>query len=397
MNAAPKIAVLGGSSPFTAALFDALASSGDLPPHQLMLFGRNSAALAVVTRRAQCCLGPLGWSARSTTNRAEALDGATFVIHQIRYGGLDGRESGERLAERFGMPADETLGPAALQSAIQTASAVQETARSIASYCPNAWTINLTNPLSITTALFVGEGVKRCVGVCELPDATAQAVGDMIGVASSDLQWEYSGLNHRGFLYNFSAAGRSLHADIVRALPSRILPDVTREDVGMLQAVPLKYFSVIRAPRLTPRRASVLRDLRASLLGELAADPTRSPASLGKRNLDWYPRAIVPLLIALSAPDDHVAVVNIMGSDDVVIETKARIRSGSVTPVEASLPSAAVQLWTGRFLAHERAVLAATLESSPRAIAGALRLDPLVGAEHVDALTRELIESVENS
>src|SRR5262249_45609753 len=184
----PMITVLGASSPFTAALFDAIASSHDrLQPYELMLFGRDSAALDLVTRRAQCCLGPLGWSARSTTSLAEALDGAGVVIHQIRYGGLDGRETGERLAECFGIAADETLGPAALQWAICHASAVSETARSIASRCSNAWILNLTNPLSITTALFIREGATRCLGICELPETTADAVARMLGIAARDL------------------------------------------------------------------------------------------------------------------------------------------------------------------------------------------------------------------
>ena len=170
MIAAPRVTVLGGSTPFTAALFDAIACSEDrLPPHELVLFGRDSAVLDILTRRAQCCLGPLGWSTRGTTSIAEALDGAAFVIHQIRYGGLDGREAGERLADRFGMPADETLGPAALQWAICHAAGVREMARQIASRCADPWILNLTNPLSITTALFAREGAPRCLGVCELP------------------------------------------------------------------------------------------------------------------------------------------------------------------------------------------------------------------------------------
>ena len=246
MIAAPKLTVLGGSTPFTAALFDALVSAApDLGPHELMLFGRNQAALEVMTRRAQHSLGACGWVARSTTSRAEALAGARFVIHQIRYGDLDGREAGEQLAERFGIPADETLGPAALQWAICNASAVKEMAQCIASSCSNAWLLNLTNPLSVTTAIFIREGVTRCLGVCELPETTAAAVARILGIPAHDLQWEYVGLNHRGFLYNFSVAGRSLLPKLLSALPSTELPGVTSGNLETLQAVPLKYFLTV--------------------------------------------------------------------------------------------------------------------------------------------------------
>jgi 6-phospho-beta-glucosidase len=393
MTPKPMISVLGGSTPFTAAFFDAIASSHhSLQPHRLMLFGRDSTALDVVTRRAQHCLGPLGWSATATTNLTEALEGASFVVHQIRYGDLDEREAGERLAERFGTAADETLGPAALHWAIGHASSVRETARHIASRCSNAWILNLSNPLSITTALFIREGVTRCLGVCELPETTAHGIAQMLSIADRRLEWQYIGLNHRGFLYNLSADGRPLHAAILSALPSATLPGITRDDVSTLRAVPLKYFQMLRAPKPTARRASVLRDLRVSLLRELAADPTRSPPSLGERNLDWYAKGVVPLLAALAA-DGGTRVVNLMGRDDVVIETKAEVGADFVAPLQTPRPPPAVEWWIARFLAHERAMLEATITTSPLTIANALELDPLVRPEQVAMLTRELLRT----
>jgi 6-phospho-beta-glucosidase len=324
---------------------------------------------------------------------AEGLEGAAFVINQMRYGGLDGREAGEQLAERFGIPADETLGPAALLCAISSASAVRETARDIVSRCANAWILNLTNPLSITTALFIREGATRCLGVCELPATTADVVARMLGIGRTDLQWEYVGLNHRGFLYDFSADGRPLHGPILGALPSADLPGVTRDEVDTLRALPLKYFSLLRAPKPTARRASVLRDLRTSLLCELAADHTRSPPSLGQRNLDWYAKGVVPLLVALTAGDGRTQVVNLMGRGNVVIETKVEVRANGVAPLEAPRPSPAVESWMARFLTHEHALLEATVAISSHTIANALRLDPLVHPEHIVPLTRELLRS----
>ena len=392
MSAAPKLTVLGGGTPFTAALFDAIAASEYcLQPQQLMLFGRDRTALDIVARRGQHCLGRFGWVVKNTTNLDEALDGARHILHQIRYGGLDGREQGERLSERFGLPADETLGPAALQTAICTASAVQQTARAIAARCPGAWTLNLTNPLSVTTALFVREGVTRAIGICELPEATATAVADVLCIAASELRWEYAGLNHRGFLYNCSREGEPLLPRIVEALRTRNLAGVTRSDVERLQAVPSKYFAMLRRPGATVRRAQILREVRADLLRELAADPTISPPSLMKRNVDWYSKAVVPLLAGLASPDLHSRVVNVMGPDGVVIETRTTIASDRAVPVTGAVPPPAVQSWIRRFSAHEHAVLAATLAVSDTAVRKALTLDPLVPAEHVDPLTAALL------
>ena len=50
-----------------------------------------------------------------------------------------------------------------------------------------------------------------------------------------------------------------------------------------------------------------------------------------------------------------------------------------------------------RFLAHERALLEATVATSHHTIREALRLDPMVPAGQVEALTRELLRSSADS
>src|SRR4051794_21251367 len=109
------LTVLGGSSPFTAALLDAFESSR-LEGWSLRLHGRDVRSLQIVRQYAEHRLGPRGWDVTATPDRRRALHGCDFVIHQARYDGLRGRRRGEDLAARHRVPADETLGPAALRS-----------------------------------------------------------------------------------------------------------------------------------------------------------------------------------------------------------------------------------------------------------------------------------------
>ena len=388
----PTVTLLGGGSAFTAAFVDAIVRSDYCrQARRLILFGRERRALDIIEQHARLRLDRFGWAVASTTDLDEALNGVQFVIHQIRYGGLEGREEGERLADLFGLPADETLGPAALQSALRSASAIRRTAARIAARCADAWTLNLTNPLSITTALMIREGVRRCLGVCELPEVTAGAVAALLGVRADRLRWAYSGLNHRGFLHHFSLDGEPTMDAILSALASRTLPGIEARDVAWLQAVPLKYFRLVQAPVRTPPRARVLRELRAAVMRELAECPGVVPPSLGRRNLDWYAKAVVPLLSALAAGDGRLRVVNIMGPEGLVIESKARIERDRVTAVEAPSPPPAVKSWIQRFIEHERAFLQATITMSEADIGQALTLDPLVSAAQVRALTHELL------
>jgi 6-phospho-beta-glucosidase len=396
MTATRKIAVLGGGSPFTAALFEAIADSPyRLAPCRLTLFGRDPTSLRVMATRADARLASFEWRIDSTTEIDDALDGADYVIHQIRYGGLEGRERAEQLAERFGLPADETLGPAALHVALRSAPALQRMAARIASRCPKAVVLNLTNPLSLTTALMIRHGVAVCLGVCELPESTATAVARLPGIQCWDrITWEYVGLNHRGFLYNFVCDGRPALSMVIGAMRASSLFD--SREVESLQAVPLKYFRLCRSLPGQSGRTRFVREVRQAVLSELTDNPHALPPSLFRRNVDWYSGAVVPLLSALDSDVGHDHVINVMGADGVVVERKARVSSSGIAVLGVTAPPPPVELWMRRFMAHERASLAAVLTRTASDIRNALELDPtVIGASslQLDALAHELIDT----
>src|SRR6267378_2927081 len=123
-----KLVILGGSTPFTAGLINALKAVGDrLPAQELVLHGRNRANLDLVGRYACQQLQERGWRIHTTSQMEEALAEATTVIHQIRYGGMERRAVCEEVCARFGVIADETLGPAALLCAMLSVPEIRST------------------------------------------------------------------------------------------------------------------------------------------------------------------------------------------------------------------------------------------------------------------------------
>jgi len=107
-----KVVVLGGSTPFLTAMFDELSlalEGSNADPTEIVLYGRDAHAVELVAGYGHRRLEALGWTVHGVLNMVEALAGADVVIHQIRYGSLEGRAQDERLAETLGVPADETL------------------------------------------------------------------------------------------------------------------------------------------------------------------------------------------------------------------------------------------------------------------------------------------------
>ena len=262
----PAIAILGGSTPFTAALVEALqAAPAGIPAAELRLFGQDAAALERMKRYGEGRLGPLGWTVSATKRLDEAVDGAAVVVNQIRFGGLAGRSRDEALANRFQLPADETLGPCGLAAALRVTPQLRELAVELGRRCPDAWVLNLSNPLSTTTGAMIRAGAPRnCVGLCELPFATVLETCRVLRMSLADVEWQYAGLNHRGFVFGLKHRGEDLLPRLPELLQGETIFGVTGAQIRQVSALPLKYFELSNRPaKAAPtHRAQFLIDRR---------------------------------------------------------------------------------------------------------------------------------------
>jgi 6-phospho-beta-glucosidase len=389
-----SLCVLGGGSPFTVGLIDALRDSpADLAACRITLYGRDSSALSLLADYATRQLGRQGVQVTSTTQLDRALDGASVILHQIRYGGLALRQQAEELCARRSVPADETLGPGALLTALASLHGLHNTTAAILRNAPTAWVLNLTNPLSAITAMMHFSGISRCIGLCELPELTHQATAALLRVVPEKLSWSYSGLNHRGFLHDLSFDARDALPDLLREMQTRSLPGIDASDVRHLRAIPLKYFAGFQHPHVSaPGRAHYLSDLRQQVERQLAASVDVSPPALAARNQDWYPLVVVPVLLALCQPARSMHVVNIF-QEGLVRETPTLISSAGVQPIPQPVPNERVGRWLEIFETHERHFLTALMNPSLSTVEASLAQDPLVPPSHLKALSAEVWEA----
>lgn len=387
----PVVAVLGGSSPFTAGLADAIVGQR-CSPAVLVLHGRSAENLAIVARYARARLEPTGWTVRTTTSIAAAVQGANVVVHQIRYGDLALRRDAEDMCAEAGVVGDETLGPAALLTALVAREGLLALAATVQEMAPGAVVINLTNPLSITTALLAANTRAACFGVCELPTTTANAVAACLNVTSGSLAWSYSGLNHRGFLHDLRVHGDDVVQNLIEHLPNAALPGLSADLVAALQAVPLKYFLQMRSPqRWRPGRSETVAQLRRQLLTELAALPDTPPQSLLARKAVWYDYAVVPVLKTLLDGSEGLHVVNTLESDGIVREKRACLSRSRCLFPRATRPPAPVAPLLQRFEEHERAFATALETTSLVTVREALTHDPTIAPGQVYPLAREIL------
>ena len=371
-----RLTVLGGGSPFTLGLVEALVADTPTPPLELVLYGRDGEILQLVRAYATSRLGPFGWEVAASTDLFAALSGAQYVVHQIRYGRLEGRQEDELLATRFGSAADETLGPGALNSALRMAPELRVIARAIAAAAPDAWVLNLTNPLSVATSILAEGGVRRCIGLCELPSSTAGMAATLLDLPPSRLDWNYRGLNHRGFIVGLECDGQDQLPHLVARLGNGSLGGIPAATIATLGAVPTKYFALQGARGPAPGRAEYVRGLRDRIVQELRGAPHVLPPSLRMRRLPWYAESIVPALAALRSTKPRRLVVNLRCEDDITREMHATVSTAGVFRERPPAVPGPVQEYLERFELHERRVLEAVADPSYDTVASALAADP---------------------
>jgi 6-phospho-beta-glucosidase len=389
-----RLAVLGGSSPFTIALFEALVEVAPrLPRLHVSLFGRRLEYAEAIAGYARAKIDDFGWTVAAATGIEDCLTGADLVIHQIRYGGMEARHEDEELCAGFGVRYDETLGLGALNALLRTARQMQPIGEALSRHCKEAWIVNLTNPLSaVTTLLNRQYALPKCLGACELPVHTAEAIARQLGSTLDDLQWAYSGLNHRGFIHNLRLDGQDALPDFLAALPGHF-GGIPKQSIEALNAVPLKYFTLLLddGPVQPTGRANYLNELARKIFAEMRASPGVKPASLGLRETPWYREAVVPLILALSEGSGKNLVASVPNGTRVTQERRIVIDKGRINAAEQPAPPQAVTAFLRPLVAHEDAMVRAALEPSAQNIREAIGLDQLVPKHRTDACAALLI------
>jgi len=137
---------------------------------------------------------------RVTTDLDEAVDGADFVWCAIRVGGLEGRLIDEQVPVREGVVGQETTGPGGVCFALRSLPALLEIARVVERRARHAWFINFTNPVGLVVEALKPVLGSRVIGVCDTPSGLCSRVSRLLARPSSELWFDYFGLNHLGWL-----------------------------------------------------------------------------------------------------------------------------------------------------------------------------------------------------
>lgn len=146
------------------------------------------------------------WRYKAVETQKEALLGADFVVISILPGTFDEMDSDVHTPEKFGIyqSVGDTIGPGGIIRALRTIPMYEKIALDIKAYCPNAWVINYTNPMTIcTNTLYRVFPEIKAFGCCHEVFSTQkiliEAMQDILGIDGAerqDIKVNVVGVNH---------------------------------------------------------------------------------------------------------------------------------------------------------------------------------------------------------
>jgi len=408
-----KVTVVGGGSTYTPELVDGFVRRSDrLPIDELVLLDTDADRLEVVGGLAQRMLDRQDWTGRLrlTGDRDAALDGANFVLFQLRVGGQAARLVDETLPLRFGVIGQETTGAGGFAKAMRTVPVVLELAElARRRSAPDAWIVDFTNPVGIVTQALIDDG-HRAIGLCNVAINLQRHMADLFEVEPDRVELEHVGLNHLSW-------ERAVRVDGVDRLPEILEEhaEMLAEDfrlpldiIRMIAAIPsyyLRYYyltrTVLEEQRAGHTRAADVMDIEARLL-EMYRDQSlaEKPALLNDRGGAYYSEAAAQLIASLHDGAGDIQVVDVRNDgaipdlpDSAVVEVAARIDRDGAHPLPLAPLAPEQRGLVQAVKAYEELTVAAARSGDRTLAVRALSANPLVGAEVAGPLLEAILEA----
>lgn len=219
-----KIVTIGGGSSYTPELMEGFIKRyNELPIGEIWLVDveEGLGKLEIDVKMAQRMWDASGFDVKvyGTLDRKKALKDADFVTTQFRVGFLEARIKDERIPLSYGMLGQETNGAGGIFKALRTIPVILDIVEDMKVLCPNAWLINFTNPSGMITEAVIRHGKwNRCIGLCNVPVIAMMKEHEVIGYDSSELNYQFVGLNHFHWHKVYDSKGVELTSKVIDAM-----------------------------------------------------------------------------------------------------------------------------------------------------------------------------------
>lgn len=405
-----KIAVIGGGSSYTPELVEGVLKRIDfLPIKEIHFVDVESGAekLDIITALSTRMVEKVGADIeiKAGFDRRAAIKDADFVMTQFRVGGLAARANDERIPLKYDVIGQETTGPGGFAKALRTIPVILDICRDIEELSPNAWMLNFTNPAGLVSEAVSKYSKVKSIGLCNVPVSMRMMIAEMMDCEPSELQLEFSGLNHLVWVHKAWLRGEDITQTVLEKVGDGAnfsMKNIFEEpwDPDFLQAlgaIPCPYHryfyqtdAMLKEEKQSAEevgtRAEQVMDTEKALF-EIYRQPelNEKPKELEERGGAYYSDASLNLVDAIYNNRNTIHVVNVLNNgainalpDDAVIECSAVIGSWGAKPLAVGELSPKISGLLHQVKAYEQLTIEAAVHGDYDQALMALVNNPLV-------------------
>ncbi len=420
MGTGIQLCIVGAGSSYTPELIEGILAHAPepLPITDVRLHDIDADRLAVMAGLAERMVRHAGKriEVRAGTALAPLVEGADFVITQIRVGGMAARYLDESIPPRYGLLGQETTGPGGMFKALRTIPPMLAIARTVEQVAPRAFLLNYTNPSGIVTEALRRHTGARVIGLCSGIPEMQTRLRDLLRGEFGDLRSYCVGLNHLGFVHRLEAGGRDVTATALERVVAHAeqtpgfggFPDP--RSIRLLHAISLGYLSYYLFRRQTLETARTAGQTRAQQIMRIeeevfaeARSPaaTGKPAALAKRGGGGYSNITLGFLRAIVHDSGDELACTVRNGEavdgiepDAGVEVVCRTGANGPAPLPVGPIPLAFRGLVQAVKAYETLTVAAAVQQSRALAIQALVNHPLAGdLDVIEPLVDEMLQA----
>jgi alpha-galactosidase len=230
-----KIVLIGaGSSCFTQGLISDIIHKGWTG--EISLVDIDAEVLSLIERIVKKILEENNSTLKlsATTNRRDALKGATVVICTIAVGGRDAWYQDVVIPRKYGIfqPVGDTAMPGGTSRALRMIPVMVDIAKDVMELAPDALFFNYANPMNVICRAVRKETGANLIGLCHGVFCTAKRLASLLKTTEDKLHYTAVGFNHFTWFTDIVVDGKDAIPELQRISAEKLNNGLENTNIG---------------------------------------------------------------------------------------------------------------------------------------------------------------------